>query len=138
MSIIIRPAHESERCTIRRIVWRARINPTALDWRRFLVAADDGRIVGVGQLKPHKDGSRELASIAVIPARQSQGIGAQLIRALLARETGPLYLVCETRLSSYYEQFGFRRSEREELTPYFRRMARSFRWWDGCVMKRVS
>ena len=88
-------------------------------------------------MKPHKDGSRELASIAVIPTRQSQGIGAQLIRALLARETGTLYLVCERRLASYYERFGFQRSEHDELPPYFRRMARSFRWWDGCVMKRV-
>jgi amino-acid N-acetyltransferase len=137
MSIFIRPAREPERWTIRRIVWRARINPTELDWQRFLVAETAGRIVGVGQVKPHKDGSRELASLAVIPSHQRQGIGAQIIRALLARETGIVYLVCASRLASYYARFGFQHIERAAMPPSFRRMAPALRWWNGCVMRRV-
>ena len=49
-------------------------------WPNFVVAEDGGTIVGIGQVKTHGDGSRELASIAVIPARQSQGIGGRLSR----------------------------------------------------------
>jgi hypothetical protein len=53
MSYSIRPTRAKERWTIRRIVWCARINPFDLDWRRFLVAEENGNIVGVGQVKLH-------------------------------------------------------------------------------------
>ena len=44
----------------------AGLNPFSLGWPRFLVAEDGGRVVGVAQIKPHGDGSRELASLAVV------------------------------------------------------------------------
>src|SRR5690348_16699724 len=94
MGVGIREATEADQATIRAIIREAQLNPMNLDWPRFLVAEDGGQVVGIGQVKPHSDGSRELASIAVIPSRQRGGIGRQLIRALLAREAGPLYLVC--------------------------------------------
>src|ERR1700730_18130879 len=56
-----------------------------LKWPNFVVAEDDGAIVGVGQIKSHGDGSRELASIAVVPARQGQGIARAGLEALLSR-----------------------------------------------------
>ena len=96
----------------------------ALDWQRFLVAEADGQIIGTVQVKPHGDGTRELASLAVIPARQGRGIGTALMEAALARETGPLYLTCRSDLEGYYACFGFRPLRRDELTPYFRRLAR--------------
>lgn len=65
MQITIRPAVEADQPVIRAIIRAAFINRTGLDWRRFLLAEDQGRIVGVGQVKPHADGSRELASLAV-------------------------------------------------------------------------
>ncbi len=95
----------------------------SLNWPNFLVAEADGTIIGVGQVKPHDDGSRELASIAVIPARQRQGIGRALIETLLAREAGVvLHLTCRQELQSYYERFGFQRLARTEYPPYFRRI----------------
>lgn len=124
MSIIIRPAVQRDQAAIKAIVRAARINPLDLDWQRFLVAEDSGQIVGVGQVKPHRDGSRELASIAVVPERQRQGIGGTIIRALLGRETGPLYLMCEDHLETYYVRFGFRRVGADNMSPYFRRMSR--------------
>jgi N-acetylglutamate synthase-like GNAT family acetyltransferase len=91
-------------------------------WPNFLVADDDGKIVGVGQVKSHGDGSRELASIAVLPPRQREGIGIAVIDALLAREPGVvLHLSCPRALERYYARFGFRRIELAAYPPYFRR-----------------
>lgn len=120
----IRPAQAEDQKTITRMIHDAGINPISLDWQRFLIAEDDGQIIGIGQIKVHGDGSRELASIAVIPSRQGQGIGSEIIRTLLTRESGRLYLTCRAQLETYYARFGFRRIERDEMTPYFRRIMR--------------
>jgi predicted N-acetyltransferase YhbS len=122
--INIRPATATEQATITAIVRAACINPSDLDWRRFLVAEQGGQIVGVVQVRPHDDGSRELASLAVLPERQGQGIGAALVGALLERERGSLDLMCMEHMAGYYARFGFRRLASQELSPYFRRIAR--------------
>jgi N-acetylglutamate synthase-like GNAT family acetyltransferase len=123
-AVKIRPATAADQSTITRMIRAAGINPMSLDWRRFLVMEDDGKIVGIGQIKIHGDGSRELASLAVIPARQGQAIGSALVRALLAGTSGAIYLTCRRTLETYYARFEFRRIEREEMTPYFRRIMR--------------
>ncbi len=119
-----RPAAESDQKTITRMIHDAGINPMSLDWHRFIIAEDDGVTIGIGQIKVHGDGSRELASLAVIPERQRQGIGGAIIRELLSKETGVLYLTCRAQLETYYARFGFRRVERDEMSPYFRRLMR--------------
>ena len=122
MPLTLRDATAEDQPTIRQIVRAANINPTGLDWPRFIVAEDGGAIVGVGQVKPHRDGTRELASIAVLPARQGQGIGTAIIQDLVRRENATLYLTCRSRLQGYYERFGFRRLESRDYPPYFARM----------------
>jgi amino-acid N-acetyltransferase len=124
MPVVIHPAIADDQYAITAIVRAARINPSNLDWQRFLVAQWGQDIIGVGQVKPHGDGSRELASIAVIPEWQGQGVGGAIIRALLARETGTLHLMCALPTQGYYECFGFRRIERRDMPPYFRRLDR--------------
>lgn len=94
-----------------------------LRWPNFVVAEEGGAIVGIGQVKAHGDGSRELASIAVVPGRQGQGIGSEIINTLVAREeTGVVYLTCRRQLQRYYERFGFRRLGRAQYPTYFRRL----------------
>lgn len=138
----LRPATQADEKIINRIVRAVGINPMSLDWRRFLVAEDDGQVVGIGQIKPHGDGSRELASIAVIPERRGQGIASAIIRALLEKERGEIYLLCRNELESFYARFGFRKIGRDEMPPYFRRITRVLdflaRWTGrrGIVMKR--
>jgi N-acetylglutamate synthase-like GNAT family acetyltransferase len=122
--IKIRPATEVDQPTITAMIRTADINPMGLDWRRFLVAEEQGQIVGIGQIKPHGDGSRELASIAVSPDRQHQGIATRLIEALVASESGPLYLMCRQQLEGFYSRFGFNRLTGDQMPPYFRRMTR--------------
>ena len=94
----------------------------SLEWPNFVVAEDGGAIVGIGQVKAHGDGSRELASLAVVSARQGEGIGGAIIKTLLAREHGIVHLTCRRQLQGYYERFGFRRLEAAEFPPYFKRM----------------
>jgi N-acetylglutamate synthase-like GNAT family acetyltransferase len=125
--LTIRRATEADQPAIRRLIAEARINRMSLNWPNFVVAQDDdsegGAIVGVGQVKPHDDGSRELASIAVIPSRQGQGIGGAIIGTLLAREPGViLHLTCRRELQGYYERFGFRTLVASEFPPYFKRI----------------
>ncbi len=123
-AVILRPARAEDQAAIRQIVREARINPTGLDWRRFVVAEDDGQIVATGQIKPHRDGSRELASIATRPAYQRRGLASALIRGLLADCAPPLYLVCAAHNAGFYPRFGFRPIPPGEMPPYFRRMHR--------------
>lgn len=118
----LRPAVEGDQKEIRKMVRAARLNPLGLDWRRFLVVERDGQLLGIGQVKPRGDGSRELASLAVRPAHQGQGIGGTLIRALIAREEGPLYLMCRPPLEGYYVRFGFVRADPDQLLPVLRRL----------------
>ena len=126
MSFQIRPATQADQPTITAMVQAAGINPLSLHWPRFRVADEGGRVVGVAQIKHHGDGSRELASLAAAPDRQGEGIGGALVQHLLALPEGqpPLYLMCAQPLESYYTRFGFRRVERADMPPYFRRMTR--------------
>lgn len=124
----LRKAVKSDSRAIRRLIWKVGINPIGLDWRRFIVALDDtGCLIGCGQIKPHADGSRELASIAVEPKYQGRGLGSAIIRHLLAETEPPIYLTCRASLESYYQQFGFSTlSNSREMPAYFRRVSRAF------------
>ena len=75
INFTLRPAVRQDAPAIRRLIWRARINPTRLDWRHFILAVDkNGKLLGSGQIKPHRDGTNELASIAVQPEARRLGI----------------------------------------------------------------
>ena len=121
----LRPATASDAAAIRSLVYAARINPTGLDWRRFVVAVSpDGEVIGCGQVKPHRDGSRELASIVVAPGWRGNGTARLIIEHLVENNPGPLYLTCRAVLGPFYEKFGFRRVGEAEMTPYFRKLNR--------------
>jgi N-acetylglutamate synthase-like GNAT family acetyltransferase len=119
----IRPAAETDQAEITRIVRSSNINPFGLAWPRFLVAEEQGRIVAVGQVKQHGDGSRELASIATSPEYRHKGVATAVVNALLARESGVLFLTCRHLMEPFYNRFGFRSAGREEISPYFRRIS---------------
>lgn len=121
-----RPATQSDSAAIHALICRVRINPLGLNWRRFIVAADAaGALAACGQVKPHADGSWELASIAVNEAFRGRGIARGVIEGLLAlHPQRPLYLTCRAELGAFYEKFGFRRVEPGQMPPYFRRISR--------------
>jgi N-acetylglutamate synthase-like GNAT family acetyltransferase len=128
MSVLqIRAALESDQAFIEGLVKQVGINPNGLDWHRFLIAEDQGQRIGIGQVKPHGPGVRELASIATVPERRGQGIATKIINALLEKETQPLYLMCEKHNETFYQPFGFKRIGVDEMPPYFKRIAQ-FMW----------
>ena len=114
--ITIRPAVCEDDRIIRTLVRSEHLNPLGLDWRNFLVAENSQRrIIGIGAVKKHGDGSRELASIAVAPEERGRGTAGAVIRTILARESktaagggaGALYLTCRDSMKEFYKRFGF-------------------------------
>lgn len=95
----IRPATVNDQRAIWAWVWRSGLNPLNLNWRNFVVAEVEGQLAGFGQLRPHRDGSLELASLVVRPAYRRQGIGSRIVRALLAGQQGPIYTVLRKQVA---------------------------------------
>jgi N-acetylglutamate synthase-like GNAT family acetyltransferase len=122
----IRPATRDDIPAIRSLILAVHINPISLDWRRFLVViSPQNQLLGCGQIKPHFDGTRELASIAVQSEARGQGVARKIISTLLSLETiRPLYLMCRTRLNSLYSKFGFHAIRLDEMPPYFKQISR--------------
>ena len=125
LDFTLRSATENDSPLIKDLIHRVGINPMDLDWHRFVIAVDgSGKMLGCGQLKPHGKNVIELASIAVEPSYQHQGIARAIIEHLIARGPRPLYLTCRSRLGSFYEKWGFRSIEPDEMPAYFRRLSR--------------
>ncbi len=122
----LRQAGKTDFPAIRILIRDVHINPLGLDWRRFLVAVlPDETLIGCGQIKPHADGSRELASIAVDAGYRGRGVARAIISALLEDESRrPLFLMCRSRLEVFYNKFGFQAADDEKLPAYFQRIRR--------------
>jgi N-acetylglutamate synthase-like GNAT family acetyltransferase len=121
----LRKATLADAATIRRIISQVQINPMGLYWQRFVLAiGPDGKVIGCGQVKPHSDGSLELASIAVMPAWRGKGIARAMIEYLLENYPGRLYLTCRSQLEPLYQKFGFQAIQYEKMPPYFKRISR--------------
>jgi N-acetylglutamate synthase-like GNAT family acetyltransferase len=116
----LRKAEPEDQNAIRDLIQRSHINPMALDWHRFIVAVDErGMLLGCGQIKTHRDGSRELASIAVEESSRKRGIARAIISQLLAETKLPIFLTCREKLGLFYENFGFKIADQAQMTPYF-------------------
>lgn len=123
--ITLRPAQFVDRRQINYLVWRARLNPTGLDWRRFVVASSpDGKVIACAQIKPHRDGSEELASLVVDPDYRNQGIARQIVEHLIQKQDGNLYLMCRASLGDFYRKFGFKVISVPDMPPYFQRVSK--------------
>jgi len=124
---VIRPAKESESGQIKDLIHLVGINPSGLEWSRFIVAVTvDGEVIGCGQVKPHGQDVKELASIAVKPIHRKQGIARKIIEELLRISPRPLYLMCIEHNGPMYEKFGFHAIGLDEMPRYFMRMQKLF------------
>lgn len=121
----LRPATEDDFPEIKALIRQVRINPAGLNWRRFTVAVNgSGQMIACAQLKPVPGALTELASLAVRPVYRRQGIARALIERLLAGAPRPVYLTCRSSLGAFYEKFGFRALDVEEVPGYYRRLQR--------------
>lgn len=80
----------------------------------IVVAIDDATGMVVGYVTAISDGvlAGFIPNIEVVPAYQSRGIGAELMRRVLA-QMNHLYsidLLCDENLQPYYERLGMRRA----------------------------
>ena len=124
-NFVLRPARESESSQIKALIHLVGINPMDLNWKRFVVAVNDqDEMIGCGQIKPHRTEIFELASIAVYPEHQGQGVASAIIQYLIANNSHPLYLMCESSRGSLYEKFGFREIAYDEMPRYFQRISK--------------
>ena len=133
----LRKATKADSGRIRQLVIEGGINPFGLKWRRFIVAEDSsGRVIGCVQRKHHRDGSVELASLAVDKEERGQGVARALIEALIAIHAGDLYLMCRSGLGEFYRKFGFRVLDPEEMPRYFRWISRLMNWLTDLLNRR--
>ena len=125
---VIRAATEADAKVIHDLVHEAQLNPRDLNWPRFVVADDDGTVVACAQVRVHGSGTRELASVVVLPDRRARGIGRTLVEAAIAGEpVRPLYLYCESRTVAFWERFAFRTIDGEAIPRDMRAMYRAGR-----------
>ena len=121
----LRPANSEDFPAIKKLIHQVQINPTSLDWHRFVVVVDEsGRLLGCGQLKPHGKEIIELASIAVEPSDRNKGVARAVIDYLIIQAPRPLYLTCLSSMGGFYEKWGFQSVKTDEMPLYFRRLVR--------------
>jgi len=124
---MVRPAFESESAQIKELINIVGINPTGLDWKRFIVAVNaEGQVIACGQIKPHGVEIRELASIATHPKYRGLGLARAVIETLLRENPRPLYLMCISHNGPMYEKFGFQALAEKQMPRYFARIKKLF------------
>jgi N-acetylglutamate synthase-like GNAT family acetyltransferase len=131
---ILRPSTENDLPSIKGLIRATRLNPFGLDWQNFVVAlSSEGEFAGCGQIKFHRDGSRELASIAVVSEYRKHGVARMIIEHLLSNNPLPLFLMCRSGLEPFYRKFGFHPLNYVDMPLYFQRISRL-----GAAMIRLS
>ena len=135
VEFIIRPARESDQAILRQIINKARLNPLGISWRAFdIVEGARGQVLGCGQIKHHREGSKELASLYIAPEFRGQGIAAALIRQLQSKARSDLWLTCRSDLIPFYKRFEFTEvGDPTQMPRYFRRVWQLFRLFTRLV-----
>lgn len=92
----------------------------------FLVAEENGRIIGTGGLLPEADGVSRIVRMSVAADRQRRGVGRRMLQRLIdfAREQGSHRLVLETTSTwhgaiAFYRQAGFRLVAEQDGDSHF-------------------
>jgi amino-acid N-acetyltransferase len=85
--------------------------------RDFVVAEEDGQIIGCGALHLYGMHLAEIRTIAVVPTAKGCGAGRKLVEALLDEaENHRVTCVCLfTRIPEFFSHMGFAAATREEL-----------------------
>ncbi|MCB2156573.1 N-acetyltransferase [bacterium] len=85
--------------------------------REFVVAIEDGRVVGCAAMHIDWADLAEIRSVAVAADRQSAGIGRRLIDALIAEagELGVEKVFCLTDKPEYFARLGFGAVDKADL-----------------------
>src|SRR5579871_831253 len=85
--------------------------------RDFIVAVEDGRVVGCGALHLYGMHLAEIRSIAVLPGYKGRGVGRALVDALIveSHRHSVTCLCLFTRTPGFFGHLGFETSRRQDL-----------------------
>lgn len=119
MTVELRPAHTADVPAIHdlvqfytedRVLLAKALVTLYEDVQEFVVAEDNGDVVGCGALHVLWEDLAEVRTLAVLPARKGQGVGAQVLTELLhrARTLGIRKVFCLTFERQFFTRFGFR------------------------------
>lgn len=104
--IEIAPARREDMPVIEEAVGRMKLDAEDLQVEQFIVARDDGKMVGFGRIKPYGNGVYELGSIGVMEEARGNRVGVRLVEELIARfPSEEIYIT--TDLVDYFMRFGF-------------------------------
>jgi N-acetylglutamate synthase-like GNAT family acetyltransferase len=115
VDVTVRRASKDDQAVITAMVRRARLNPADLQWERFVIAERGSDAVGVAQLRRHRDGATELASMVVEPELRGYGIAMRMVDALLAGQRAPVYTLIDRRFVDHFARWGFDRVDPRQL-----------------------
>lgn len=103
----LRHATEQDIWPIRKLVFRAKLDPTQLRWQQFWVIASPQEVIACGQLR-NFTGAQELGSLVVKSEWRRRGLGTYLAKHLVKQATQPLYIEClGKKLPQFYAPLGF-------------------------------
>ena len=124
VTISVRRATAGDQEEITRLVRAARLNPAGLAWPAFVVAEDDGRLVGAAQLRRHPDAAVELASLVVDGPARGAGVATSMVDVLLETETAPVCTIIDRRFTGHFARWGFAPVTPDKLPRSIRRTLR--------------
>ena len=116
-AVDVRPARPTDLASVQALLTAATLPLDGVppDLAHFLVAVQDGRVVGAIGLEPYGEAAL-LRSAVVDPSLRGTGVGERLVHALLevARTQGTRELVLlTTTAEAWFPRFGFSRIARE-------------------------
>ncbi|WP_346356255.1 N-acetyltransferase [Azotosporobacter soli] len=85
--------------------------------REFILAEDEGHIVGVGALHLIWDALAEVRTMAVAPEYKEKGVGRKIVETLIeeGRELGVTEIFALTYQPGFFAKLGFYEVQKEEL-----------------------
>ena len=92
-SLNINPTDKNDFELIQKLIHQFELDDRDLHSHQFLVAKDNEELLGFGRIRIRKNCS-ELCSLGVTEPKRLQGIGKELVKALILKSEQPLYLVC--------------------------------------------
>jgi N-acetylglutamate synthase-like GNAT family acetyltransferase len=78
---------------------------TDAHYDQFVVACKEKEIVGFGRIRRYEE-CVEVATLGVVEAEQKKGIGSAVVKELLGRTSGEVYLT--TVIPQYFSRLGFK------------------------------
>jgi len=120
----IRKVRREDLSRVRELAEALGLDSPGMEDDSFWVAEDNGRIEGICGLKRHPD-CFELYALGVEESGRGQGIGGDLVRALIGEVKGDIYLA--TVIPGFFERVGFSRT-----SEFPRSMVKGGEWCEGC------